>query len=52
MLELIGLIACIWIAVKFLPNFLMFVLKLLVAILIIWLVISLCSTFFGTVILL
>jgi|TARA_B100001741_G_scaffold281125_1_gene254728 hypothetical protein len=45
MLELIGLIALIWIAVKFLPNFLMFVLKLLVALLILYLALYILGGF-------
>ena len=45
MLEIIGLIALLYMAIKFLPNFLMFMLKLLVGLVIIYLTLYIFAGF-------
>ena len=45
MLEIIGLIALLYMAIKFLPNFLMFMLKLLVGLVIIYLALYIFAGF-------
>ena len=45
MLEIIGLIALLYMAIKFLPNFLMFMLKLLVGLVIIYLALYIMAGF-------
>ena len=45
MLEIIGLIALIYLAVKFLPNFLMFMFKLIIAFVIIYLALFIFADF-------
>ncbi len=45
MLEIIGLIALLYMAIKFLPNFLMFMLKLLVGLVIIYLALHIFAGF-------
>ena len=45
MLEVIGLIALVYVAIKFLPNFLMFMLKLLVGLVIIYLALYIFAGF-------
>lgn len=45
MLEIIGLIALLYVAIKFLPNFLMFMLKLLVACVVIYLALYIFAGF-------
>ena len=45
MLEIIGLIALLYVAIKFLPNFLMFMLKLLVAMVVIYLALYIFAGF-------
>jgi hypothetical protein len=48
MLELIGLIALIFVAVKFLPDILSFALKVIVVLVGIWLLLSVLVWMFGT----
>ena len=45
MLEIIGLIALLYMAIKFLPNFLMFMLKLLVGLVILYLTLYIFAGF-------
>ena len=45
MLDIIGLIALLYMAIKFLPNFLMFMLKLLVGLVIIYLTLYIFAGF-------
>ena len=47
MLELIGLAALIFLAVKFLPGILMFALKVLIVLIGIWLVLNVLVWIFG-----
>lgn len=47
MLELIGLIALIYLAVKFLPGILVFALKVLIVLIGIWLVLNVLVWMFG-----
>ena len=47
MLELIGLIALIYLAVKFLPDILMFALKVIIVLVGIWLVLNVLVWIFG-----
>ena len=47
MLELIGLIALIYLAVKFLPGILVFALKVLIVLIGIWLVLNVLVWIFG-----
>ena len=47
MLELIGLIALIYLAVKFLPDILMFALKVTIVLVGIWLVLNVLVWMFG-----
>ena len=47
MLELIGLIALIYLAVKFLPDILMFALKVIIVLVGIWLVLNVLVWMFG-----
>ena len=47
MLELIGLIALIYLAVKFLPGILMFALKVLIVLVGIWLLLNVLVWMFG-----
>mgnify|MGYP004049956159 FL=1 len=47
MLELIGLIALIYLAVKFLPGILVFALKVLIVLIGIWLVLNVLVWVFG-----
>ncbi len=45
MLEIIGLIALLYLAIKFLPNFLMFMFKLVIALVIIYLALFIFADF-------
>ena len=47
MLELIGLIALVYLAVKFLPDILMFALKVIIVLVGIWLVLNVLVWIFG-----
>ena len=47
MLELIGLIALVYLAVKFLPDILMFALKVIIVLVGIWLVLNVLVWMFG-----
>ena len=47
MLELIGLIALIYLAVKFLPGILVFALKVLIVLIGIWLILNVLVWIFG-----